>query len=172
MISDLLITDYSSVFFDYANLKRPMLFYVPDIETYRDKLRGFYFDFEQEAPGPLVKETSRVIEWVRETEQPTFTLPPSFTPFYEKFCYLEAGESSKRVVEVVFSENSKKVPFLSCRTVLFGFYSIVHIFKSNGKIKHRNLTVNMLNLDKIIRYCKYAENNIEVLQCTNFIIIL
>ena len=40
MISDLLITDYSSVFFDYANLKRPMLFYVPDIETYRDKLRA------------------------------------------------------------------------------------------------------------------------------------
>ncbi|MBY0184879.1 CDP-glycerol glycerophosphotransferase family protein [Bacillus altitudinis] len=102
MISDLLITDYSSVFFDYANLKRPMLFYVPDIETYRDKLRGFYFDFEQEAPGPLVKETASVIEWIRETEQPTFTLPASFAPFYEKFCYLESGESSKRVVEVVF----------------------------------------------------------------------
>ncbi|MFP3419270.1 CDP-glycerol glycerophosphotransferase family protein [Bacillus sp. SIMBA_154] len=104
MISDLLITDYSSVFFDYANLKRPMLFYVPDIETYRDKLRGFYFDFEQEAPGPLVKETASVIDWVRETEQPTFALPASFAPFYEKFCYLESGESSKRVVEVVFSE--------------------------------------------------------------------
>ncbi|MEI4789862.1 CDP-glycerol glycerophosphotransferase family protein [Bacillus sp. FJAT-53060] len=102
MISDLLITDYSSVFFDYANLKRPMLFYVPDIETYRDKLRGFYFDFEQEAPGPLVKETASVIDWVRETEQPTFTLPASFAPFYDKFCYLESGESSKQVVEVVF----------------------------------------------------------------------
>ncbi|MEK5135816.1 CDP-glycerol glycerophosphotransferase family protein [Bacillus sp. FSL W8-0645] len=101
MISDLLITDYSSVFFDYANLKRPMLFYVPDIETYRDKLRGFYFDFEQEAPGPLVKETASVIDWVRETEQPTFSLPASFAPFYEKFCYLESGESSKRVVETV-----------------------------------------------------------------------
>ncbi|MFS0654167.1 CDP-glycerol glycerophosphotransferase family protein [Bacillus sp. 179-C3.3 HS] len=102
MISDLLITDYSSVFFDYANLKRPMLFYVPDIETYRDKLRGFYFDFEQEAPGPLVKDTASVIDWVRETEQPNFTLPASFAPFYDKFCYLESGESSKRVVEVVF----------------------------------------------------------------------
>ncbi|MGW6109080.1 CDP-glycerol glycerophosphotransferase family protein, partial [Bacillus subtilis] len=57
MVSDLLITDYSSVFFDFANLKRPMIFFVPDIETYRDKLRGFYFDFEREAPGPLVKTT-------------------------------------------------------------------------------------------------------------------
>jgi len=104
MISDLLITDYSSVFFDYANLKRPMLFYVPDIETYRDKLRGFYFNFEQEAPGPLVKETASVIDWVRETETPTFTLPPSFEPFYEKFCYLENGESSKRVIETILNE--------------------------------------------------------------------
>ncbi|MFJ5964388.1 CDP-glycerol glycerophosphotransferase family protein [Bacillus sp. NPDC093026] len=106
MISDLLITDYSSVFFDYANLKRPMLFYVPDIETYRDKLRGFYFDFEQEAPGPLVKDTASVVDWVRETEKADFTLPDSFAPFYDKFCYLESGESSKRVVEVVFESTN------------------------------------------------------------------
>src|SRR5699024_8605774 len=48
LISDVLITDYSSVFFDYANLKRPILFYVYDIEEYRDTLRGFYVDFEKE----------------------------------------------------------------------------------------------------------------------------
>src|SRR5699024_5114208 len=48
LISDLLITDYSSVFFDYANLNRPILFYVYDIEEYRDQLRGFYIDFESE----------------------------------------------------------------------------------------------------------------------------
>ncbi|ATO27402.1 CDP-glycerol--glycerophosphate glycerophosphotransferase [Bacillus atrophaeus] len=105
MVSDLLITDYSSVFFDYANLKRPMLFYVPDIETYRDKLRGFYFDFEKEAPGPLVKETGDVVKWVKETESEAYTLPQSFGPFYEKFCYLETGESSEKVVDVVFRKN-------------------------------------------------------------------
>src|SRR5699024_6504922 len=57
LIADMLITDYSSVFFDYAILQRPMLFYVYDIDTYRDQLRGFYIDFEKEAPGPLVKST-------------------------------------------------------------------------------------------------------------------
>src|SRR5699024_6347037 len=55
LVADVLITDYSSVFFDYANLKRPIIFYVHDIDNYRDKLRGFYFDFESLAPGPLVK---------------------------------------------------------------------------------------------------------------------
>ena len=54
LISDILITDYSSVFFDYANLKRPMLFFTYDLEKYRDVLRGFYFDIEREVPGPLL----------------------------------------------------------------------------------------------------------------------
>ncbi|MCF7616392.1 CDP-glycerol glycerophosphotransferase family protein [Bacillus sonorensis] len=102
MVSDLLITDYSSVFFDFANLKRPMIFFVPDIETYRDKLRGFYFDFEKEAPGPLVKTTDAVIGKIRETEAPDYRLPDIFEPFYEKFCYLETGHSSEKVVKTVF----------------------------------------------------------------------
>ena len=48
LISDILITDYSSVFFDFANLKRPMLFFTYDLEKYRDVLRGFYIDIEKE----------------------------------------------------------------------------------------------------------------------------
>jgi len=102
MVSDLLITDYSSVFFDFANLKRPMIFFVPDIETYRDKLRGFYFDFEQEAPGPLVKTTEEVIEKIKQTETSDYRLPDIFEPFYEKFCYLETGKSSEKVVNKIF----------------------------------------------------------------------
>ncbi|PRR91318.1 CDP-glycerol glycerophosphotransferase family protein [Bacillus atrophaeus] len=102
MISDLLITDYSSVFFDFANLKRPMLFFVPDIETYRDKLRGFYFDFEKDAPGPLVKTTDETIEAIKQISSPNYQLPVSFEPFYNKFCYLETGRSSEKVVKTVF----------------------------------------------------------------------
>lgn len=99
LISDLLITDYSSVFFDYANLGRPMIFYVYDIENYRDTLRGFYFDFEAQAPGPLVKTTEDVI---RHIQHPDPASQANFDAFYQKFCYLEDGEASKRVVEKVF----------------------------------------------------------------------
>lgn len=100
LISDLLITDYSSVFFDYANLKRPMIFYVFDIEDYRDKLRGFYFDFEKNAPGPLVKNTNELIKAIRNIEQ-TFD-EQDLTTFYNKFCYLEDGRSTERVVNYIF----------------------------------------------------------------------
>src|SRR5690606_3781780 len=48
LISDVLVTDYSSVFFDYALLGRPMVFHAYDLESYRDNLRGFYLDYESE----------------------------------------------------------------------------------------------------------------------------
>src|SRR5690625_1425188 len=68
LISDILITDYSSVFFDFANLKRPILFYTYDLEKYRDQLRGFYIDIEEEVPGPLVMSTDEVIHSINNMD--------------------------------------------------------------------------------------------------------
>jgi CDP-glycerol glycerophosphotransferase (TagB/SpsB family) len=99
LLSDLLITDYSSVFFDYANLNRPMIFFVYDIENYRDTLRGFYFDFEKHAPGPLVKTTEEVIYHIQNKDQ---IIKADFFNFHNKFCSLEDGHASKRVAEKVF----------------------------------------------------------------------
>lgn len=99
LISDLLITDYSSVFFDYANLQRPIIFFVYDIDEYRDKLRGFYLDFENMAPGPLVKTTEEVIQEIEQLEKNYFKLPNQFEQFYEEYCKWEDGNASKRVVE-------------------------------------------------------------------------
>ncbi|MDZ5472340.1 CDP-glycerol glycerophosphotransferase family protein [Bacillus sp. 31A1R] len=103
LLSDILITDYSSVFFDYGNLKRPMIFYVYDIDHYRDNLRGFYFDFEQEAPGPLVRSTEEIIQAIKRFEEDGFMVSKQFDSFYNKFCYLEDGSSTQRVVEKIFS---------------------------------------------------------------------
>nr|WP_279665693.1 CDP-glycerol glycerophosphotransferase family protein [Ectobacillus ponti] len=102
IMADVLVTDYSSVFFDYGNLKRPMIFYVYDIEQYRDSLRGFYFNFEQEAPGPLVRTTAELAEAIKQVEADGFQQSAQFQQFYEKFCYLESGESTRRVVEKLF----------------------------------------------------------------------
>ncbi|CAH0238556.1 Teichoic acid poly(glycerol phosphate) polymerase [Peribacillus sp. Bi96] len=99
LISDLLITDYSSVFFDYANLKRPMLFYVYDIENYRDKLRGFYFDFETNAPGSLVKTSDEIIDSIKAIESENTV---EMNRFHERFCALEDGQATRRVIEKVF----------------------------------------------------------------------
>ncbi len=106
LISDMLITDYSSVFFDYANLKRPIIFYMYDLEDYRDRLRGFYFDIEKEAPGPIVKTEADLFESIESALEEGYQLPASYMPFYKRFCSLEDGEASKRVVERIGITNN------------------------------------------------------------------
>jgi CDP-glycerol glycerophosphotransferase len=102
LISDILITDYSSVFFDYANLKRPMLFFTYDLEKYRDVLRGFYFDIEKEVPGPLVFTTEEVVSAIRNIDSISEEYAPRYETFYQRFCEWEDGHASQKVVESVF----------------------------------------------------------------------
>ncbi|TWD92403.1 CDP-glycerol glycerophosphotransferase (TagB/SpsB family) [Neobacillus bataviensis] len=106
IISDLLITDYSSVFFDYLCLKRPIIFYTYDIDTYRDKLRGFYFDFERDAPGPLVKTTDKLIEAIKKVDLASAAPSETLLRFHKKYCHLENGFSTEKVVKSVFLERA------------------------------------------------------------------
>lgn len=102
LISDICITDYSSVFFDFANLKRPMLFYTYDIDKYRDVLRGFYIDMEKELPGPLVYSTKEVIDQIKHLDEMNQKYAKRYEVFYEKFCSIDDGNASQRAVEAVF----------------------------------------------------------------------
>ncbi|CAD2073199.1 CDP-glycerol glycerophosphotransferase family protein [Phocicoccus pinnipedialis] len=101
LISDILLTDYSSVFFDYAILNRPVLFFTYDLESYRDNLRGFYFDFEKEAPGPLLYDTAEIIEQVHLIENGEFEFSERLAEFRKVYCSLEDGAASKRVMNRV-----------------------------------------------------------------------
>src|SRR5699024_576612 len=100
LMSDILITDYSSVFFDYANLQRPMIFYTYDLEVYRDDIRGFYFNLEKEAPGPVVSNFEDLLDTIimlDHTDKKDFD-------FYQEYCYLEDGHATERVVKYIFEE--------------------------------------------------------------------
>ena len=99
LISDILVTDYSSVFFDYAILKRPILFYVYDIDNYRDKLRGFYFNLEKEAPGPLSKNTDDFINDIQNISSQSIDTINRINNFYVKYCNLESGKYCETVIK-------------------------------------------------------------------------
>jgi CDP-glycerol glycerophosphotransferase len=105
LISDILITDYSSVFFDYSNLRRPILFYTYDLEKYRDQLRGFYIDIENEVPGPLVKTTDEIIDAVLNIDKVTIEYKEKYDIFYDKICGWESGKATEKIVEKVFKNN-------------------------------------------------------------------
>jgi CDP-glycerol glycerophosphotransferase len=102
LAADVLVTDYSSVMFDFAVTNRPQLFLTYDLESYRDDLRGFYFDFEAEAPGPLLSDTHEVIEALRDLDAVTGPYRAAYDAFKERFCGLEDGHASARVIEAIF----------------------------------------------------------------------
>lgn len=103
LISDLLITDYSSVFFDYANLKRPILFFTYDLDKYRDMLRGFYMDIETEVPGPLLFTNEEVVEAIRNISDISGDYKEKYDEFYERFCSLEDGHAAENIAKRVFN---------------------------------------------------------------------
>ena len=101
LISDILITDYSSVFFDYANLRRPILYYTYDLEKYENVLRGFYIDIHSEVPGPLLKTTEEVIDAIVNIEDLKEEYADKYDEFYERFCSFEDGNASKRIDDAI-----------------------------------------------------------------------
>ncbi|MDO5815961.1 MAG: CDP-glycerol glycerophosphotransferase family protein, partial [Methanobrevibacter sp.] len=106
LISDILITDYSSVFFDYANLKRPILFYTYDLDKYSNLLRGFYLDIHNDVPGPLLFTTSEVIDAIENIDDVSRQYNEKYEEFYNRFCYIDDGNASKRIVEKIWGRNS------------------------------------------------------------------
>lgn len=104
LISDMLITDYSSVFFDFANLRRPILYYTYDLDKYENVLRGFYIDIRSEVPGPLLYTTEEVIDAVENIDDITEKYSEKYDEFYDRFCYIEDGNASKRIVEEIWGE--------------------------------------------------------------------
>ncbi len=101
IISDLLITDYSSVFFDFANLKRPIIFYMYDLKQYKENLRGFYINI-LELPGEIVEKEEELINVIKNSEN--FVYDEKYKKFNEKYNYLDDGQAAKRVVEKIFNE--------------------------------------------------------------------
>jgi CDP-glycerol glycerophosphotransferase len=102
LAADVLVTDYSSAMFDFAVTGKPMLFYTYDLAEYRDETRGFYFDFEAQAPGPLLATTAQVAEALEALDDVARAHAGAYAAFRERFCALEDGRASDRVIEAVF----------------------------------------------------------------------
>ncbi len=99
VISDLLVTDYSSVFFDYANLGKPILFYMYDLEEYQTEIRDFYIDLD-ELPGPILKTQQELLDSVLALKPITEKYREKYQKFCDTYTYLDDGHASRRVVDI------------------------------------------------------------------------
>ncbi|MEW1610395.1 MULTISPECIES: CDP-glycerol glycerophosphotransferase family protein [unclassified Streptomyces] len=106
LISDCLVTDYSSIMFDFAQTGRPMLFHTYDLAHYRDTLRGFCFDFEHRAPGPLIPDSAGVVTALRDPEAAVAGHREGYARFREAFCDLDDGTAAVRVVDRMLEDGS------------------------------------------------------------------
>jgi CDP-glycerol glycerophosphotransferase len=100
--ADILVTDYSSLIFDFASTRRPIILFTPDLERYRDEIRGFSIDLENVAPGPLLRTTAEVVDALRDPEDVVAAYRERYDRFVESFCSLQDGRAAGRVVDRVF----------------------------------------------------------------------
>ncbi len=98
-ITDILITDYSSVIFDYALLNRPIIYFAYDLEKYR-KGRGLYFPFDEYVYGSVASDTESLIRAVKQENMEN----EKRRDFIQKFVEKNDGHATDRVIEEVFSD--------------------------------------------------------------------
>jgi CDP-glycerol glycerophosphotransferase len=103
LAADALITDYSSVMFDYTVTGKPIIFLTPDLERYRAE-RGFYFDFEAEAPGPILVDEAGVLKALKSLEEISTNYQTKYRNWQLKFDAHEDGKAASRVIAKVFME--------------------------------------------------------------------
>lgn len=84
LAADILITDYSSVFFDFANLERPILFYMYDYESYKHELRDFYLDIHI-LPGPVVKTQEELLKNIKNIDHVVDKYKEKYIEFNKMF---------------------------------------------------------------------------------------
>ena len=101
-VSDILITDYSSVCFEYSLLNRPMIFFAYDMEEYIEK-RDFYYPYKGFVPGPIVKTTEGIINVIKDNN---FELD-KLDGFRNRFFNYFDGKSTERVVNMIFDSDKK-----------------------------------------------------------------
>ncbi|SNS56568.1 CDP-glycerol:poly(glycerophosphate) glycerophosphotransferase [Geodermatophilus saharensis] len=102
LAADVLVTDYSSTMFDFAITGRPILLFPYDLAEYRDRLRGFYLDLEEVAPGPLVTTSGELVDAIADLDAVTAAHAERYRRFRETYTALEDGHATERVLDLFF----------------------------------------------------------------------
>jgi CDP-glycerol glycerophosphotransferase len=102
LASDAAVLDYSSLRFDFALTGRPMVFLVPDLDTYTGGVRGFLYPFEESAPGPRVDTPDQVLALLRDLDGLQREYAGEIKSFNDRYNYLQDGQSARKVVKAFF----------------------------------------------------------------------
>ena len=100
MVSDICISDYSSLIFEFSLFERPMIFFAYDLEEYFD-WRGFYYDYDEMTPGPICRTTEEMIDYIQNLD--TRFDRQQVIDFKEKFMSACDGHATERILDMVLN---------------------------------------------------------------------
>ncbi|MHC6629670.1 bifunctional glycosyltransferase/CDP-glycerol:glycerophosphate glycerophosphotransferase [Streptomyces globosus] len=106
LVADVLVSDYSSVLFDFALTDRPILLFTYDLEHYRSTLRGFNFDLAEKAPGPLLDDSAALVGAIRNADALGEEYKEARAAFRAEFCDLDDGRAAERVVDRMLAKGA------------------------------------------------------------------
>lgn len=102
LVSDLLITDYSSSFFDYALRNQPILFYMFDKKEYEDVTRGMYFDVKDRLPWPIVEREKELFNYISSFLKGSNRInEEKLVQFKTDFNDFEKGTACQQVADII-----------------------------------------------------------------------
>lgn len=147
---DLLITDYSSIFFDFLKTEKPIIFYCWDKEIYENN-RGLYIS-EDSLPGPVVKTVKEVVEKVVNIEEVSKIYKGNYQSMLNEYLPYEDGKSTQRLVEYIMNKNYDLTlgRVISCKD-LTKQTLLIYV----GGMKNNGITSSIINLLKNIDYTRY-----------------
>ena len=96
--SDICISDYSSLIFEYSLFGRPMIFFAYDLDEYND-WRGFYYNYDELTPGPVVSATEEIIKYIENIEEEFDAA--AVNEFREKYMSACDGHATERILETI-----------------------------------------------------------------------
>ena len=107
-LADAVITDYSSLMFDYSLLDRPLIFHVPDYDDYVGNSRGSYFDLASVAPGPLTHNGEELFTALADLDELRQRYAERHQAFKAQFCEYDTGTAAKAVVDRFFAQGARR----------------------------------------------------------------
>ncbi len=103
LISDILITDYSSIMIEFSLLNKPVIFFTYDYDNYISKDRGFYFDFKKNVPGPVIYTSDELIAAIKNNDFDKEKISDFLTTQFSEI----DGMASKRVVDFLLNDGEE-----------------------------------------------------------------
>lgn len=142
-IVDVLITDYSSIFFEFLPTGKPVIFYAYDEVAYQ-AYRGTYLPMD-ELPGPLCHSIGEVIQMLDHVDDVGARYKGVYQRFVDRFCYHDDGQATRRFVDTVFAGEPSRDLFRigtdKTKILLYG-----------GGFLNNGITASVINLLNTIDY--------------------